>query len=631
MGPLAHGQDLKEEEAKFMAKLAPMLYAKLSKRQTAHVVFVGDEFLLNCGRAEHSLPERFLRRCAASFFYVGGVFEVNDPARWACQDPYLTYEVHARPEAVCFQSWQFLSTVAFVNSPDLVVLALGGRDAEDAVPLPTYAKVLEGAASMVHSAKTDFAVVGPPLLLSNSLSAGHLAWVRQWTGQKGIPWCDASAALLPTSVPFGEAEAAEAVWQRIKDTSSHSSLAKADAGAQGRLADSLLRSLLQPEAVGRYSMEASATSEEITLSLRHSQKETLAGFVFAPEGQSQPFSLAADSKASLSLPVRGMNLAGSALATFLIVDQRYLQAASFSPTPSGWSAHWETPNQARVERQFTAALRVHAGPQASNRLAYSWHWQGQKKEGVLERKGQSSMEIRADFPVAKGTAPLEIELGDPPRRYRQMIEAVRHIAPKERRSMFCSDPSLAENPPDPALRPGVNLEVEVTAEDLLLHYDFERLTLAKGRSAAVELLLAVDARPPASWATLGYVGQLKILAGPEEGPAKVAPTDLAQFGDGYDRVPKPSAVQALLGSRPDGTKRLTVRLTRRFFYLHPWDLNGAGSLLGLGSTLRLQVKEKAEPLIFRLTENGIHPLNPESLAVLTLSKRATDRWAVKAW
>ena len=103
----------------------------------------------------------------------------------------------------------------------------------------------------------------------------------------------------------------------------------------------------------------------------------------------------------------------------------------------------------------------------------------------------------------------------------------------------------------------------------------------------------------------------------------------AHFGNGYARRPLVPGRLARLSTLPNGVRRLTVQMTRGYFYLHPWGLENHNSQLGIGLSLTMAIPGDREPYRYVLQETPRYPHNAEDLAVLELSERGTGRWCVK--
>jgi hypothetical protein len=179
--------------------------------------------------------------------------------------------------------------------------------------------------------------------------------------------------------------------------------------------------------------------------------------------------------------------------------------------------------------------------------------------------------------------------------------------------------------------PEASLTVEASKTDLSINVDLRNLSLAANEGApAIQLDLSIDARSYEERQTIGYTGVLFITAGPEDGPAAVSPfAKRAHFGNGYAMRPLVLGRRARLSTRPNGDRRLTVRMTKDYFYLHHWQIGNRNSQLGLGLSLSIAQPGEADPLHYVLQETPRYPNNAEDLTIVELWEDRSNRWCVK--
>jgi hypothetical protein len=218
-------------------------------------------------------------------------------------------------------------------------------------------------------------------------------------------------------------------------------------------------------------------------------------------------------------------------------------------------------------------------------------------------------------------------------RYERQLDAIRQFPLKKPVPLQLVAGATLKPNTDPLTvgKPEALLTVEASKEDLFVHVDLKNLELVSNNGApGLQADLTIDARSYGKRQTLGYAGVLFLSAGPEDGPATVSPfAKQAHFGNGYARRPKVMGRQARLSTRPNGTRRLTIQMTRAYFYKHKWALENFNSQLGIGLSVAVTQSGDAPPLRYVLQETPRFPNNAEDLAVVELAERGSNRWCVK--
>jgi lysophospholipase L1-like esterase len=225
----------------FVKRWLPRTHAKLIRRQQdIHAVVLGDsinlffqqdpKLSLKIQRAWHW---RFLEQLASRYYYSGGVKlpegasqklqkrystapihhddgeegpQPTAPLDFDSQGAALTVEVLARNGVTSLQAMEAISTTAFDQSPDLLILMYGGHDALQGVSLQAYRVALTAVAEACKKRGIDLIIAGPPLLLLDQeryglgLTRPYSSVAREVAAAFGCLFVDAGSALARVKV-----------------------------------------------------------------------------------------------------------------------------------------------------------------------------------------------------------------------------------------------------------------------------------------------------------------------------------------------------------------------------------------------------------------------------------------------
>lgn len=229
-----------------LRQFLPRALSKLAKRSTLRVVVLGDSVSQGAtqpggGRALDSTWHfQFLRQLGDHFYYTGGVrdgiaregassgelpeFDLKKlPPRGELprlgveiSGPKIRVLTHAREGACAVQALQSLTTDAFDENPDLVLLQYGSFDALAGNPLPAFQESLQAAVKLCREHRADIMIAGPPLILAGDFRASlpitrsYSAAARSVAVAENILFVDFGEALgkISFSAPAENPEAA---------------------------------------------------------------------------------------------------------------------------------------------------------------------------------------------------------------------------------------------------------------------------------------------------------------------------------------------------------------------------------------------------------------------------------------
>lgn len=182
--------DLNPEQAARVQKYLPRTYAKLVKHEPVHAVCIGDSVMMKWGydqdngNALKAWNGVFLQELADQFIYNGGVRIVKPPKGQPEKlfnffGPEITMQNFSRGGRLIFHAMQPLTTVAFENKPDLIIVSYGINDALANLPLSVYRRCVQEVVDYVKSQGADLVLCGPSLILNEPPEQG-LALTRPY-------------------------------------------------------------------------------------------------------------------------------------------------------------------------------------------------------------------------------------------------------------------------------------------------------------------------------------------------------------------------------------------------------------------------------------------------------------------
>lgn len=278
-------------------------------------------------------------------------------------------------------------------------------------------------------------------------------------------------------------------------------------------------------------------------------------------------------------------------------------------------------------------------------------WMGQKVAGTFKAAGrsQSPFKVKLKMPDAAagttrviGTLGFAVTVGTQVLQFDREVEAVRNIALKETLPLVTQTTYVRDKVPQlptpNGSTPGVAFRADADSNAFFLTYDIYGYNLQDdpAGSGALDVDINIDARSYGKRLTPGTTDAVRITANAADGDAVVSPLPAWCFGTGYGMYYDEKQISAKLSSRPDGARRLTVMIPRGYLYLHEWAMGNGNSQLGINTIMALwQPGEggsaSGASKVFAITMNGRHRDDAESLAVLELTDKGTNRWTVRCY
>ena len=195
-----------EQDAR-LRKYLPRTYEKLAKRNPVHVVTMGDSVMGMYGYGPEynnsllSYQSIFLSELSDQFYYPGGVRLVGASKNQAekLQDILgleITLQNLSRGGKLLLHALQPLTTQAFENKPDLVIVSYGINDATVNYSLDSYRRLLEQIVTMVKANNADLLLFGPTLIVDDppeetlARNRPYTNIMRDVAEANGVWYCD---------------------------------------------------------------------------------------------------------------------------------------------------------------------------------------------------------------------------------------------------------------------------------------------------------------------------------------------------------------------------------------------------------------------------------------------------------
>jgi hypothetical protein len=188
--------------------------------------------------------------------------------------------------------------------------------------------------------------------------------------------------------------------------------------------------------------------------------------------------------------------------------------------------------------------------------------------------------------------------------------------------------------------PPLKLRCEADASALYLTVDLGDLAMEDDEvGTAVVASLSLDARGFEQRLGPGAIEPIRYRLGVADGYGETSRVAPWAFGTGYGASFDSNALPIRLQSMANGVRRISLVVPRSFLYLHDFTPGNGNSHLGLN--LHLQFFRQAikgvspagfpETLHYALTHNPLPASSAESLVVLELAEKPTQRWTITHW
>ncbi len=278
-------------------------------------------------------------------------------------------------------------------------------------------------------------------------------------------------------------------------------------------------------------------------------------------------------------------------------------------------------------------------------LAGKWQaeWLGQKFSGDFQAPAGDEVPVKINVKLPIGDIPLgaqrglfafTVTTGKLTLQFPRTLEITQNLGLKRTNPLFVNGRYDIDQPAADPAQPGATLKIDADPAALYLTWDMRGMNLVDDSNGiAVTADISLDARSYGKRLGRGVTEPVRATVGAADGAGGVGTIQPWAFGNGYDGNYKRNLAQAVLSSRPDGSRRLTLMLPRSLFPLHEWALGNGNSQFGFSARLNIwqppdSKNSEGSDLTFSLFNNKFHRDDAQSLTVLELSAQPTRRWTV---
>ena len=682
--------DLLPEQAERFKKYLPKAFAKLSARDPVHIVALGDSvvdmYLYDDSNADwlHAYPAMFAKQLAAQFFYPGGVRIIaprpGKPAKdRPLRGPEITVRNLGRGGKTMIHAMQTVTTQAFENQPDIVMVSFGINDATMALGLSTYARALQEVIDTVRSKGAEIMLLGPTMTVSDppeenmASTRPYSAAMREIAEESSVFFCDLGDLSALVSIP-PEKTAPEQIfdetvrqYRRFFNHGATVDFIHPRPEMHAILGKCIYRELTEgPKAealVMSGAVAALETSERFTLSfqLKNTGKESARCVVLpmvAPAWKPQEATPEVELKAggSAEMKVTYVRRGETPGVQPLVPHEPFLLLPMFVSCAGSTrilelraevrpvALLWKTDTLFNQEGEFTLEHLLVNSSGAEAKVRWSAEWMGQTRSGDAALAAGAKEPLAVKFTLPTGTAPIrqrqpmtmKITCAGMDMTLKRAIEIVRNIGLKQ--SVPLSPATADAASPAPGGGPSVRLKFDADAKSLYAIFEISGIALEDSGTpqGALGVEMSVDARSFGKRLGFGATDALRLNAKAADGPCNVANLPPWAWGTGYGALYDPAHMKATLSSGAQGVRRVNITIPRPYLYLHEWALGNGNSQIGLNTRIMFwrgpregaPAGDFPSDLFFSLVSSFHHRDDAEGLAVLELTDKPTPRWTV---
>ncbi len=182
--------DLNAEQDARLKKFMPRSYDKLKRRAPVHAVTIGDSvmnmygYTPEYGNTLGAYQTIFLQELANLFYYTGGIRVIRPQGGHPeklheLTGSEITLQNLARGGKFMLHAMQTLTTSAFENKPDIVLVSFGINDSIAGCSLSTYRVALQNVIDVVKAQDADILLFGPSVVVPDPPEQG-LSYTRPY-------------------------------------------------------------------------------------------------------------------------------------------------------------------------------------------------------------------------------------------------------------------------------------------------------------------------------------------------------------------------------------------------------------------------------------------------------------------
>ncbi len=654
--PIARAIDVDAETEARLKKFLPNAYPKLAARAPVHIVSVGDSVTHGFSYDElrysvlQAYPGVFASGLAKEFFYTGGVRDLdpegdNPEKLEESLGPEITVQNFSRNGAEASFAFAPLTTDAFDQHPDIVMVMFGINDSHNNVPLGMFAETFVEIAKIIRARGADPIFVGPSPTLDADprfhlgLSRPYTSVLRDVCERAGVFFADSEQLILSAthrSFAMDPATAFDTMVDQAKVAFDHGGGTEdfVHPAPEGHklLGEAMAESLLRGLPASRYAASAKIRDDGQGGYVVDATVQNLGNMAIdavlcpiglegvalpkAPDGKPTPdVAVALEAGASPTAtiayspyPAFGHGREGDADAfagieefvrtAFILVDEKEARIVDVNATIEPVAVVWGQGNALNLSDRFTVNAELANTSGAPLSGTYKAEWAGQVVEGKVEVApgGRQPIELIFEFPsrgnlTVRDLVRLTVSTGGTDHRFQRELEASQNMGlgidyplfPIASYSLGATGDALLPSGEEPSM----TLRAEADADALYLIFDIEGYSLVdSGDFPAANIDLFLDGRYYKNQGTIGYVHRIEIVA-PADGSGSIKPLPLGALGNGYDRPIDVKNIPVKVSATGGGKHRIAVTIPRAYLYLHEWALGNGNSSVGLKTVVVL--------------------------------------------
>lgn len=644
-------------------KFLPQTLLKLTRRERVQIVVLGDA-IMDGAQAEpgvdpvlKSFAGVFAKKLAAQFYYTGGVRVVRPGGKLRAKESMVMGpEILIQPvyTSSIISAASALSTVGFQGKPDVVLLAQG---LEDGLAGVSAADVMVAFRSLLDTARgknLEVIVAGPipqaadPEEASLALTRGPSSVLREASAKAEVLFSDLGDLSRLLETPPGTKGAGQIFPALMQEYQSLLNLLPSQrvmtptTGMHAEMGRILFQDLMQGAPSVPWQISAAkatlvgegqlALEFEVANTRRDSLTVTLLPLVPAglkPKDTNPELPLEAGAKQTVKLnytltATRDLPLTdGKMRLPILVVAGKESRIEDIVVPLRPFSITWNARTAFNQEAEYSPQLEIENS--TGSKLSATWesNWGGKAQTGKVELDASGSEVLKLALPLpVDGKAPLRqvlplkvaLSANGVKQSFDRNLEITRNMGLKEAVPLTAADGQQS----------AVTLRADADSMKLFFTLDLTGVSLTDDSGGnAFELLLNLDARSYGERLTPGATAALRITGKAADGAAVIDPIAPWAFGSGYAAVFEAKEIQAELSSSAGGGRRLTISLPKSYLYRHEWALGNGNSELGLNLRFNGGGRD------YFLTRSRHHGDDAESLSVLELTDKPTQRWTVR--
>ena len=635
-------------------------------------------------------PAAFGKELAAQFYYTGDLRIIKpNPKKLQKDRPFLGPEITlrclGRGGKTMIHAMQTLTAYAFETPPDVVMVSFGINDANDKINLETYRLALQQVIETVRSREAELILLGPTLTvedppeMSLAETRPYTDTMRQAAADNRVFFVDLGDLHPLVSIGANVTEPAVIFDQVVKqyrrffNHGGHVDFIHPRPEMHKLLGKRIFQELVDGHQAAPWTVSSATATrqsqDELVLACEvknTSEKDLTLAMLPLVKGAWKPMDAVPQvtlkpgetktqtvTYARQDSPGNPPDPSHEALLRepFLFSGGGMTRIEDVRAEIRPLALLWNLRTLFNQSGKFTLELQLLNTSAAMQDGTWSAEWMGQKQNGkfAIAAGEREPLAVAFDLPAAGATtpwrqlAPITMTLTTPGLTLRQerAIQIMRNFGLKQ--AMPLSPSTQPDRSPllTGARQPGLTVKADADATALYLTYEITGINMQDAPKArgAFGYELSLDARSYGQRLGFGATDSIKLNGTAADGPCQADPPQPWAFGTGYAARFDPQYIGAKLSSSADGARRLTVSVPKSYLYLHEWALGNGNSQLGINTAMMFwqESREAGQAggyppeLFFQLTMHGRHRDDAESLAVLELTEKPTNRWTVNPW